>query len=100
MDAYRLLVWSEPVAGQEDEFNAWYDNVHLDDVRAIPEFVSAERYAFTAETPTPRRYLAVYGIETDEPSAIMSRLTEAAAKMVISPALDYNSIILSLVRKI
>jgi len=100
MQNYSLFVWSEPTAGQEDVYNDWYDNIHLDDVRAIPEFVRATRFVFASEAATPRKYLAVYDIETTEPTTIMARLTEAAQKMVISPALDYNSIILSLVRKI
>lgn len=100
MEGYSLFVWSEPVAGQEAAYNDWYDNTHLDDVRAIPEFVGARRFRFSGETPTPRRYLAVYDIETSEPATIMERLTAAAAKMFISPALDYNSIILSVMRKI
>jgi hypothetical protein len=100
MENYSLFVWSEPTAGQEDAYNDWYDNIHLDDVRAIPEFLTAERFVFASEAATPRKYLAVYGIETNEPSTIMQRLTAAAEKMFISPALDYNSIVLSLVRKI
>jgi hypothetical protein len=100
METYNLFVWSEPVEGQEDVYNDWYDNIHLDDVRAIPEFVGATRFKFSSETPTPRKYLAVYDIETNEPSTIMERLTEAAAKLFISPALDSDRIILSIMRKI
>ncbi len=100
METYNLFVWSEPVEGQEDAYNDWYDNIHLDDVRAIPEFVRATRFIFSSETPTPRKYLAVYDIETNEPATIMERLTAAAAKMFISPALDTNKIVLSIVRKI
>ena len=100
MAAYNLFVWSEPTAGQEDEYNGWYDSIPLDDVRAIPEFVGATRFKFASETPTPRKYLAVYNIETNEPATIMERLTKAAEKMFISPALDFNSIVLSIVQKI
>jgi hypothetical protein len=35
------LVFSNPVEGREDEYNAWYDEVHLPDVQRIPGVVGA-----------------------------------------------------------
>ncbi|MFI5427140.1 hypothetical protein [Aeromicrobium sp. UC242_57] len=40
-----LVVLSNPTtAAQEDEYNDWYDNVHLDEVKQIPGITDANRY--------------------------------------------------------
>ncbi len=39
-----MLVFSNPVAGQNDRYNAWYDNIHLGDVLDVPGVVGAARY--------------------------------------------------------
>lgn len=58
-----MVVRSGPAEGREDEFNRWYDEVHLPEILAVPGFVSGRRYRATAESEYP--YLAVYEIETD-----------------------------------
>jgi len=100
MGDYSLLVWSEPHPGQEEIYNDWYDNVHLAEVCAIHEFVGAKRFKFEGVGPTPREYLAVYDIQTNEPSTIIDRLMAASATMNMSPAINVETTIMSLVRKI
>ena len=39
------VVFSNPVAGKEDEFNEWYDNVHIPELLTVPGMLSATRYA-------------------------------------------------------
>ena len=41
-ETYYFFVFSNPVAGHEDEYNRWYDQQHAPDVVAIPGFVSAK----------------------------------------------------------
>ena len=38
---HRLIVFTEPVIGREDEYNEWYDEVHLPEVLATDGFVAA-----------------------------------------------------------
>ena len=38
------IVFSNPFEGKDDEFNEWYDNVHLPEVLALPGVISAQRY--------------------------------------------------------
>ena len=40
----QFLVFSNPVEGREDEYNEWYDNVHLRDVCNVPGVAGAKRY--------------------------------------------------------
>lgn len=54
-----LLTMTEPPAGREDEFNAWYDREHIFERLSIPGFLSARRWE--AELPPGAgRYLATY----------------------------------------
>ncbi len=71
------IVLTNPAEGLEDEYNEWYDNVHLAEVVAVPGFKSARRYKLSphqygntiygvAGNPDLKhRYLAVYEIEGD-----------------------------------
>jgi hypothetical protein len=68
-----MVVGSNPVAPeQEDEFNRWYLEDHLDDVLAVAGFNAARRYTLSpvrpmADTePSPYGYLAVYEVEADD----------------------------------
>jgi hypothetical protein len=90
------FVFSKPVEGREDEFNEWYDRVHVPDLLAIAGVVSAQRFDLLdaeivrAAGWTPeQRYLAIYEIDED-PDTVMARVREAVetGKMVISDALD------------
>jgi hypothetical protein len=95
MARHLLLVHTTPVAGREDEYNAWYDSVHLREVLDVPEFVAAQRFAVSATPaadPLPAQpYLAIYEIETDDIDAALARLRKAAAAMDISATLDRSS---------
>jgi hypothetical protein len=94
MAKYTFVVFSEPAAGREDEYNSWYDRQHLGDVLAVPGFVACQRFRLQpdAEAPAdaPAKYLALYEIETDDLGATMAALGERAGTpaMPISEALS------------
>ena len=98
------LVFSNPVAGKEDEFNEWYDAVHLPEVLATPGMRSAQRYAVLeteithhSEMPAPAHgYLLVYEIDGD-PEAVMAKIQDAAMSgaLRMSDALDLESVSMS-----
>lgn len=53
----------------EDDFNDWYDNIHVPDVMEIPGFVSVARYASPLAGPQAwesGKFLAIYEIEADD----------------------------------
>ncbi|MBE1537646.1 DUF4286 family protein [Actinomadura algeriensis] len=56
-----------------DEYNRWYEDVHMPEVVALEGFVSARRYAPTKDGAP---YVAVYEIEGDAKAA-MKRLNQA-----------------------
>ena len=43
-ETYYFFVFSNPVAGHEDEYNKWYNEQHAPDVVAVPGFVTAQRF--------------------------------------------------------
>ncbi len=94
MAEHRLIVFTEPTPGREDEFNAWYDEVHLRDVLEIPGFVAAQRFRLSeaqidgAGEAAPARYVAIYEIDAESVEPVLASLAEGTDKMEISEALD------------
>ena len=92
MASYILVVPSSAKPGEDVAYNAWYDEVHLGDVCAIPGIISGRRYEPDPASPSPAEanYLAIYQIETDDPGAVIAELVRraGAGEMAISPALD------------
>lgn len=103
-DTTTYLVFSNPVEGKEDEFNEWYDNVHLPEVLATPGMRAAQRFALletdithNSVLPKPaHRYLLVYEMEGDV-DATMAKIQEAALSgtMHMSDALDLETVSMS-----
>lgn len=51
----------------EDEFNDWYNNVHVPDMLETPGMISATRWENVfPKGNNRRRYMAMYEIETDD----------------------------------
>src|SRR5437879_2238322 len=96
-ETYYLLVFSNPVAGREDEYNKWYDRQHLADVTSIPGFVSGQRYVFSdsqlRDAQPPRKYLVIYKIVTDDLASVYSEVNRRTAKgiTVMSPSYDRST---------
>lgn len=95
--ATRYLVLTNPADGEDEAFNAWYDDRHLGDVLAIPGFVAAQRFRIAPETAgkeSPWRYLAVFELSRETAAEAMSEMQARAGTdlMPISPALDGSGV--------
>jgi hypothetical protein len=44
MAHFKLVVMSDALDNRDDEFNNWYDNIHLKDVLAVDGIVAAQRF--------------------------------------------------------
>jgi hypothetical protein len=78
MEKWLLVVRSNCTdESREDEFNKWYDEVHIPDVMTTPGLVKASRY-MSEELGSYEggKYLAVYEIETDDIDKTMKTLSE------------------------
>lgn len=93
MPRYKFVVMSTPAEGREQEYNDWYQNVHLRDVVAIDGIKSAQRFRLnltvSADQP-PLPYLAVYDIETNDIAGTIQELKRRSqtGQMVISDAMS------------
>ena len=102
MGRHILVVMSSPVEGMEDEYNAWYSDIHLQEVVELPGFVSAQRFEMADTqlkdilTPaeknrsygeTEHRYLAIYEMEAESAGAALEALREARPRLRMSDAL-------------
>lgn len=79
MRRFKMLVFSEPFAGRDNEFNAWYTNQHLGDLVALPGFTSAQRFTLHSVSmgTTLNKYLAIYDVETDDPDGVIEGMFAA-----------------------
>ncbi|WP_329240194.1 hypothetical protein OG417_39645 [Actinoallomurus sp. NBC_01490] len=90
MSKHVLLVFTNPQPGREEEFNSWYDEVHLPDVLGIPGYQAAQR--FVAKTglhdeKPEHRYLTIYEIDEEDLPTALSNLREGLAHAESSDAM-------------
>ena len=73
-----LIVHSRPVeASREDEFNKWYDEVHIPDVTSVSGVVSGRRFKKAGGADDGGYpYLAIYELDTEDVGATMKELMD------------------------
>jgi hypothetical protein len=92
-------VFSNPKPGQDAAYNAWYDDIHLPDVLAVPGVRSAERYRISAPGPdAPKQsYLAIYELTQDHPAVLAEMAARVeSGQMVISDSFDKDNVVVSI----
>ncbi len=89
-----FIALSNPVEGQEDDYNAWYDSKHVPECLRVPGFKSGQRFKLSASLhgEPSQRYLAVYELEGDDPQAILNALDATRAERTPSDAFDRKSL--------
>jgi hypothetical protein len=95
---YFYFVFSNPVAGREDEYNRWYDEQHAPDVVSIPGFMSAQRFVLSdlqlREVALKKpKYLVVYRIITTDLAALGAEVNRrlASGQTRMSSSFDAGS---------
>ncbi len=99
-DKFIQIVFSNPLPGRDDEFNEWYDNVHIPQLLAVPGMLSAQRYTLRDSEMyrvpggfvPEHQYAIVYEMEGDV-DAIMAKIQESVAegKIHMADCLDMTS---------
>jgi hypothetical protein len=85
VNEYVCLVLTNAAAGREQDFNAWYDGVHLREVLDnLPGYVAGQRFRLhAAQRPGGRAsswtYLAEYEVRTDDLAAANRAVEEFKA---------------------
>ncbi len=92
MARYKMVVMSNPVEGREDEYNDWYQNVHLGELVALEGFRSARRFRLARSLVEGEvfPYLAIYEIETGDINGVLQNLIGVAesGQLTMSDAID------------
>lgn len=95
MRRFKLVVFSEPFEGREDEYNEWYTGRHLADICALEGFTAAQRFKLHSVSMGTQlnKYMAIYDVETDDPDWVIENMfamrdTDA---MPISPAFNLDA---------
>jgi hypothetical protein len=86
-EQYTMVVYTSPVEGREDEYNKWYDEVHLAEFSALPGVVSGRRYQVPAGKPAA--YAAISEL-TSSPEEVMAAMNDGIKNGTVhmSDALD------------
>jgi len=91
-----LLAWSTPASDETTaEFNTWYDETHIPQIRElIPSVSVVNRYQLTAVDPSapagPVRYLAVYEMDDADVATAAAALGGAlgSGKLTMTATMD------------
>jgi hypothetical protein len=87
-----MVFLTRPRPGCEDEYNRWYDHVHVPDVLKVPGFRSAQRFRLQSEIVGGiHPYLAIYEIETDDLEQVKREMVRRikSGEMAMSDAVDW-----------
>ncbi len=81
MARFKFVVLTKATGDRNDEFNEWYDAVHMPDVLAVDGVVGGERFRVpTGADPTsPFPFLTIYEWEADTIEEAQAALAEANA---------------------
>ncbi len=96
MGNYIIQFESRAVPGGDEEFNLWYENVHIPDVLAVPGFMSCTRYHIVDPVAPQQRYMAAYSVSCDDPHKLLEQLFAASQQMVLSSALDQSHVVVTI----
>jgi hypothetical protein len=89
---YTLIVNTSPAEGREDEYNDWYDNVHLPEFLALPGVISGRRFKVVPAKDGKPVYSAIYEL-TEDPDKVLGQMSEGINNGTVhmSDALDVAS---------
>jgi len=91
-----MVVMTNPSdPARDDEFNQWYDEIHLPEVLQFDGIVSATRYRISdarldPTAPVAHRYMALYEIETEDVGAVLQAFINGADRLHMSDVLEMD----------
>jgi hypothetical protein len=91
---YTLIVFTSPADGREEEYNAWYDDIHLPEFSALPGVISGRRFKVTSPaTDGSPSYAAVYELSAS-PDEVFAAMNEGIKNGTVhmSDAIDGASV--------
>jgi len=90
---YKMLVLANAAEGRDAEFNRWYDEQHLGDVKALRGVLTGERFKIAG--PAEKwSYLTLYDVETDDLEAFGAEIERrmGTEQMPATDAIDGENV--------
>jgi hypothetical protein len=91
---YTMIVYTSPVDGREDDYHAWYDDVHLAEFSALPGVINGRRFKVAASDAAAKPvYAAIYELSS-HPDQVFGAMNQAIkdGSMHMSDAVDPASL--------
>jgi len=86
MPKAKFVVYTRPKSPDcEDEYNEWYNETHIPELRTLPGFTGVRRYKVSGSTKGPEgvdslpEYMAIYDLEADDLQDVFDGLSRAVA---------------------
>ncbi len=88
---YTLIVYTSPAEGREEEYNAWYDDVHLPEFAALPGVIAGRRFKVAGAARA--QYVAIYELSA-HPNEVLAAMNVSVkdGTMHMSDAIDMGSV--------
>jgi hypothetical protein len=92
MPRYKMITLTRPIEGREDDYNHWYQDVHLPQIMTYPGMKAAQRFrverVMAGDDSLP--YVAIYEIETDDVDAALAAINAgmASGALTMTEAVD------------
>jgi len=87
MPTCTFIVLSNALDGRDDEFNAWYSDIHIHDALKVRGMRSAQRFTLTdvqrRDPPHEYRYLCIYEVESEHLAEAMATLRRLSGTEVM-----------------
>jgi hypothetical protein len=94
---WTMIVYTSPVDGREEEYNAWYDDIHLPEFSALPGVITGRRFKVISQAPDAKpTYAAIYELSGDPAgvfAAMNAGIKDGSVRM--SDAVDNSSIVVT-----
>ena len=89
---YVMHVTSRANPGRDEDYDRWYDEIHRVEMLELPGVLSCDRFReLDMEGKETGIFVAQYGVETDDPAALLQSIFAAAATMRLTDAIDATS---------
>ncbi|SNQ45804.1 conserved hypothetical protein [Frankia canadensis] len=100
MPQAKMVVYSSPSSpDREDEYNKWYNEIHLAEVCAMPGILSAVRFSMSEAQMVPgvtvagHRYMAIYEVDAPDFTALLADMLARSqdGRFTMSDAIDMTA---------
>ena len=87
MTSCKLIALTTPIAGREQDYHDWYNNVHLPELVNGLGLQGAQRFELVAKMmgSDTNQFMAIYDVETDDPEGFMAKMGAFAQSGGMTP---------------